>query len=332
MGVVGGRRAAAATLATGALLLSGLAACSRAPDPAHAVRSGLRHLDQVRAAEVTRPGPDRAAAIRITYAAAVDDAAGLAALVSAVTPESELTVGDGFGDGRGSRAVLRTRLTDTLLGAVSYAVGPDGESIRVRSGGGAAHDVARARRIGHGSGRTVWVFDSGPGTFAATGRVTGRDLRLFEAVQRGTGAEGRPVWVPSWQLDCRAGHVRLDPTVDVDLPAWLRLHATGTGPDDVFGSWASDRPAARGRDRLDRGWDTWLARQPRADPGQPAGSATYVVSRYSSMPSKPPSRPKPLALTPPNGAAGLEISPELMPTMPYSSDSATRMVRARSRV
>lgn len=315
MGIVGGRRAAAATLATGALLLSGLAGCSRAPDQAHAVQSGLRHLDQVRAAEVTRPSPDRAAAIRITYAAGVDDAAGLAALVSevdavaadggypsyrltlvsAVTPESELTVGDGFGDRRASRAVLRTwlRLTDTLLGAVSYAVDPDGETVRVRSGGGAAHDLARARRIGHGSDRTVWVFDSGTGTFAATGRVTGRDLRLFAAVQRGSGAEGPPVWAPSWQLDRRAGHVRLDLTVDVaaagtpeqltvarhgrtlaplvraalaaldatDLPAWLRLHATRAGPDDVFGSWASGRPAARGRDPLDRGWDAWLARQ-----------------------------------------------------------------------
>ena len=65
--------------------------------------------------------------------------------------------------------------------------------------------------------------------------------------------------------------------------------------------------------------------------GQP-GMATYVVSRYSSMPSKPPSRPKPLAFTPPNGAAGLDSRPVLTPTMPNSSDSATLIVRARSRV
>ncbi len=65
---------------------------------------------------------------------------------------------------------------------------------------------------------------------------------------------------------------------------------------------------------------------------QPAGRATYVVSRYSSIPSKPPSRPNPLAFTPPNGAAGLETRPVLMPTMPKSSDSASRIVRARSRV
>ena len=40
---------------------------------------------------------------------------------------------------------------------------------------------------------------------------------------------------------------------------------------------------------------------------------TYLVSRYSSMPSRPPSRPKPDCLTPPNGAAGLETMPWLMP-------------------
>ncbi len=64
----------------------------------------------------------------------------------------------------------------------------------------------------------------------------------------------------------------------------------------------------------------------------PAGIATYVVSRYSSIPSKPPSRPNPLAFTPPNGAAGLETRPVLMPTMPKSRDSASRMVRSRSLV
>ena len=75
-----------------------------------------------------------------------------------------------------------------------------------------------------------------------------------------------------------------------------------------------------------------LAVRVHADVGQSAGIATYVVSRYSSIPSKPPSRPNPLAFTPPNGAAGLETSPVLMPTMPKSSDSASRMVRARSLV
>ncbi len=43
---------------------------------------------------------------------------------------------------------------------------------------------------------------------------------------------------------------------------------------------------------------------------------TYLVSRYSSMPSAPPSRPTPEALTPPNGAAGLDTMPWLTPTIP----------------
>jgi hypothetical protein len=38
-------------------------------------------------------------------------------------------------------------------------------------------------------------------------------------------------------------------------------------------------------------------------------TATYFVSRYSSIPSLPPSRPKPDCFTPPNGAAGLETMP-----------------------
>src|SRR5215212_4304969 len=41
--------------------------------------------------------------------------------------------------------------------------------------------------------------------------------------------------------------------------------------------------------------------------------ATYLCSRYSAMPSWPPSRPKPDRLTPPNGAAALETIPWLRP-------------------
>ena len=60
--------------------------------------------------------------------------------------------------------------------------------------------------------------------------------------------------------------------------------------------------------------------------------ATYFVSRYSPIPSKPPSRPKPDCLTPPKGAAGLETTPWLRPTMPVSMPSQTRKARSRSRV
>ena len=40
------------------------------------------------------------------------------------------------------------------------------------------------------------------------------------------------------------------------------------------------------------------------------------------MPAKPPSRPKPDCLTPPKGAAGSEITPLLIATMPDSRASA----------
>ena len=60
--------------------------------------------------------------------------------------------------------------------------------------------------------------------------------------------------------------------------------------------------------------------------------ATYLVSRYSAIPSGPPSRPMPDCLTPPKGAAGFDTSPWLRPTMPVSRPSTTRKARLRSRV
>ena len=43
------------------------------------------------------------------------------------------------------------------------------------------------------------------------------------------------------------------------------------------------------------------------------------MSRNSSIPTRPPSRPSPDSLTPPNGAAGLDTAPVLTPTIPVSS-------------
>ena len=60
--------------------------------------------------------------------------------------------------------------------------------------------------------------------------------------------------------------------------------------------------------------------------------ATYFVSRYSSMPTLPPSRPKPDCFTPPNGAPALDTRPWLRPIMPVSSASQTRNARLRSEV
>ena len=60
--------------------------------------------------------------------------------------------------------------------------------------------------------------------------------------------------------------------------------------------------------------------------------ATYWVSMNSRSPSVLPSRPRPLCLVPPKGAAGSETNPRLSPTMPLSMPSASRRPRARSPV
>ena len=49
------------------------------------------------------------------------------------------------------------------------------------------------------------------------------------------------------------------------------------------------------------------------------------------MPYFEPSRPMPLSFMPPKGAISVEMMPSLMPTMPYSSASATRQMRPLSR-
>ncbi len=67
----------------------------------------------------------------------------------------------------------------------------------------------------------------------------------------------------------------------------------------------------------------------RRAPRRYIATAMYFVSRYSSMPSGPPSRPKPEALIPPKGAAGLETSPWLSPIMPVWRFSQTRNARLR---
>ena len=45
------------------------------------------------------------------------------------------------------------------------------------------------------------------------------------------------------------------------------------------------------------------------------------------MPYLEPSRPRPEDLIPPNGATSVEISPSLIPTMPYSRASLMRQAR-----
>src|SRR5947209_2767316 len=59
--------------------------------------------------------------------------------------------------------------------------------------------------------------------------------------------------------------------------------------------------------------------------------ATYLTSRNSSIPYLEPSRPRPEAFIPPNGATAVETMPSLTPTMPYSRASLTRKMRPTSR-
>jgi hypothetical protein len=49
------------------------------------------------------------------------------------------------------------------------------------------------------------------------------------------------------------------------------------------------------------------------------------------MPYFEPSRPMPLSFMPQNGAIAVEMIPSLLPTMPYSSASATRQMQPLSR-
>src|SRR5437867_9113723 len=60
-------------------------------------------------------------------------------------------------------------------------------------------------------------------------------------------------------------------------------------------------------------------------------NARYFSSSHSSMPCFEPSRPLPDSFTPPKGATSVEMMPVLMPTIPYSSASATRQMRPMSR-
>jgi hypothetical protein len=61
--------------------------------------------------------------------------------------------------------------------------------------------------------------------------------------------------------------------------------------------------------RLPRADIRRIISRPRAVAWRQRFMATYLVSRYSAIPSRPPSRPNPDCLTPPNGAAGLETMP-----------------------
>ena len=147
-----------------------------------------------------------------------------------------------------------------------------------------------------------------------------------------------------------AGRLRdIDPTVAAFsllgmilwLPRWFRQDGRLSQEqvaerDREAGGQRARAAAAETRDEAASGnCDASDVRPPGARWLQPSAQIPprhrYLTSRNSSRPYFEPSRPRPDSLTPPNGATSVEISPVLMPTMPYSSASATRQMRPMSR-
>lgn len=206
-----------------------------------------------------------------------------------------LVVDHDFGAGPRAGAVVGhwQRLVSALLGEVTYRYQPDAEIVEVVTEGSLVHDVQEAGRIGYGSTATTWRFAEGGTTYVDDGRLLPGDVLLLQRVQRSVASPSLPVPAPGWRLETRADHVLLDlpvvlpqgpvapPALTVAAyaqplrnlavgavdalsasrrPAWLRLvQRDGSGADDVFGWWQSDRSPASGRDPLHRGWDAWLA-------------------------------------------------------------------------
>ena len=104
------------------------------------------------------------------------------------------------------------------------------------------------------------------------------------------------------------------------------LLADGRGGDAQVSGGGVDRARISHRHEV--------AERPQLDGGlgtdHVAGISVYLDSRYSAIPSCAPSRPRPEALTPPNGAAALETRPVFRPIIPVSSWSISRCARARS--
>ena len=82
----------------------------------------------------------------------------------------------------------------------------------------------------------------------------------------------------------------------------------------------------RGRIWLEVSRTTMLSGRPQTE------KPPSLVSRYSAMPSWPPSRPRPLSLEPPKGRAAAVGLMSLMPTMPNFRPSNMRKPLAMSRV
>ena len=307
-----GRGQRCAVLAVVAAVLLG-AGCSADLDRARSLDTRVAGLDGVDDADVRSATSDRANLVRVTLDLGLDATETLAAVrrvdrqareagftpyvleVSrTITADDLLVVDDTFVGSRDARRVVASwiRVTDAMLGEVTYEFGPGQEAIEVVSGGGIAHDVGEASRIGYGADDTTWRFRADAAEFVTSGPVTRRDVTLFNRVQRSVASTVLPVPATYWELHRRTGHVLLDLEVALDgggsperitlerrgpairplavaavtstrypaTPRWVQLSdVTATGRD-TFASWSSETRPVRGRDRYSRGWDLWWVR------------------------------------------------------------------------
>ena len=175
-------------------------------------------------------------------------------------------------------------------------------------------DSSRDGLSGFAGRRSVgWYDRRPPGPSVDSANRSTDKVRVPCSDSASTRGPGNPT-PPAQQSFCNL-HLPSNPT------------ATPRRPGSAGGPGRLDRPPLTpdlGHFRVKK------VRLPEAEayPAQTA-TATYFVSRYSPIPSNPPSRPKPDCLTPPKGAAGLETMPWLSPIIPVSICSQTRKARFR---
>lgn len=300
----------------GAVLLGGTA-CSADLDRAQGLDTRLAGVAGVDDAGLRAATTQRSNLVRVTLDLGLDAAATLATVrrvdrvardagfdsyvleVSrTITGGDVLVVDQTFATSRDAERTLENwiRVLDALLGEVTYEFEPGNEVIEVISGGGIAHDVAEASRIGSGTAATTWRFEADTSAYVVSGEVTRRDVTLFNRVQRSVASTVLPVPATRWELQRRTGHVILD--LEVTLaggtdprritredwapsvrplavaavrstrypasPRWIQLSDVAGVGRDTFAQWESDGRPVRGRDRHSRGWDLWWVRVAQA--------------------------------------------------------------------
>jgi len=313
-GVVGGRdRRSLLPVLVLLVLVGGLSGCAEDLDRVASLQTTLAGVDGVSEAEVHPATTDTTEWITVVLDHGLDTPDTLAVVTDvtaaateagsvdyrlevrrSLTDDDVLVVDEAFAGSRSAQDVTATfiKLTDALLGEITYDVRGGSETIAVASGGGIGHDVAESARIGDGSSSTRWRFEAGPATFVVAGRIGSRDAHLFDRVQRSVSSSVLPLPAVRWRLERQSTHVVLDLDVRVpgpddpdritperwgedvrplalvalrvsrypDRPGWLTLTDVAGPEPDTFASWRSDARPVRGRDTHLRGWDAWWQR------------------------------------------------------------------------